>query len=150
MKNNKLKSLLAGVMALTMLCGMLVLPAPRANAEEIKTYGENLVFNCGTSYLTTGSTLIKALTMETVDDNYILYAFSIYSMSGGNRSLGHVRRRILEAKMYLYADYTGTMPDKVGYVIYDPCGGKNVSGNGTYNVQGYNTELTAQPITATR
>ena len=48
MKNNKLKSLLAGVMALAMLCGMLVLPAPRANAEEIKTYGENLVFNNGT------------------------------------------------------------------------------------------------------
>ena len=48
MKINKLKSLVAGVMALAMLCGMLVLPAPRANAEEIKTYGENLVFNNGT------------------------------------------------------------------------------------------------------
>lgn len=48
MKTNKLKSLLAGIMALAMLCGMLVLPAPRANAEEIKTYGENLVFNNGT------------------------------------------------------------------------------------------------------
>ena len=48
MKNNKLKSLLAGMLALVMLCGMIVLPAPGAHAEEIKTYGDNLVFNNGT------------------------------------------------------------------------------------------------------
>ena len=49
MKTNKLRSLLAGFMALAMLCGMLLIPMPtQAQAEEIKVYGENLVFNNGT------------------------------------------------------------------------------------------------------
>ena len=49
MKTNKLRSLLAGIMALAMLCGMMLIPMPtQAQAEEIKVYGENLVFNNGT------------------------------------------------------------------------------------------------------
>jgi len=110
----------------------------------------SLIFNCGVNSLRTGDTLIQALTMEEVDENHLLYAFSIYSMSGGKRSLGHVKRRLLEAKIYLYGDYSMTVPENIGYVIYEACGGEIVSGNGTYNVQGYCTDTPADPMSATR
>ncbi len=105
-----------------------------------------MVFNVGTSWLNRGSTLIRALTGEPTE-NELLYAFSIYSMSGDSRSIGHVRRRLMEANIYLNGIYDGEVPEQFGYVLYDAQGG-TVS---TYNVQGYNTELTAEVIpTATR
>ena len=105
-----------------------------------------LVFNCGPSWLNKGNTLVKALSGG-AEGNELIYAFSIYSMSGGVRSLGHVRRRLAEANVYLNGEYSATPPANFGYVMYNANGGKL----STYDVQGYNTELTAQIIpTATR
>ena len=81
MKNNKLKSLLAGVMALAMLCGLLVLPAPRANAEEIKTYGENLVFNGGTM----DGILAEDETERTLNNDWgVSYPVATFGGAGGD------------------------------------------------------------------
>ena len=98
----------------------------------------SLVFNCGTSFLTSGETLINALTND-VSDNELIYAFAIYSMSGGNRSVGHISRRLAEANMYLNADYGRYPPDRYSYVLFNPNGGKL----STYNVQGFDARLTA-------
>ena len=105
-----------------------------------------LVFNCGPSWLNKGNTLVKALSGGATG-NELIYAFSIYSMSGGVRSLGHVRRRLAEANVYLNGEYSTRPPENFGYVLYNGNGG-TVS---TYNVQGYDTTLTAEIIpTATR
>ena len=110
----------------------------------------SLVFNCGSSWLNKGSTLIKALIGEATG-NELIYAFTIYSMSNGNRSLGHVRRRLAEASLYLSGQYLRPAPDNIGYVLYDPMGGKISACGGTYNVQGYDALLTAKPVaTASR
>lgn len=101
----------------------------------------SLVFNVGTSWLTKGGTLINALTGGATG-NELIYAFTIYSMSGGNRSVGHVKRRLAEANVYLNGEYSRTLPDNFAYVIYDGCGGTVSS----YNVQGYDTNLTAVPM----
>ncbi len=101
----------------------------------------SLVFNCGTSWLTKGNTLIKALTGD-ASDNELIFAFCVYSMSGGSRSLGHVRRRLSEANMYLHAEYARYAPDHFTYVLYKANGGE-LDG---YDVQGYDACLTAAPI----
>lgn len=110
----------------------------------------SLVFNCGSSWLSKGSTLVKALVSGAVG-NDLIYAFSIYSMSGGTRSLGHVRRRLAEANIYLNGIYSRTVPDNFAYVLYNAQGGQIHASGGSYNVQGYDAAQTAAPIaTASR
>ena len=105
----------------------------------------SLVFNCGTSWLTKGNTLIAALVGD-VSDNDLIYAFCVYSMSGGSRSIGHIKRRLSEANMYLNQQYARQHPDHYSYVLYNGNGGTVSS----YNVQGYDAKITAEPkITAT-
>ena len=101
----------------------------------------SLVFNVGTSWLTKGTTLIRALA-DGAGANDLIYAFSIYSMSGGSRSIGHVKRRLAEANMYLNSQYSRTPPSHYSYVLYDPNGGTLDSSN----VQGYDANLTAVPV----
>ncbi len=106
----------------------------------------SLVYNVGGSWLTKGNTLINAITGGATG-NELIYAFTIYSMSGGNRSVGHIKRRLAEANVYLNGVYSRTLPDNLAYVLYDGCGGEVSS----YNVQGYDTDLTAVPmVSATR
>lgn len=110
----------------------------------------SLVYNVGGSWLSKGNTLVNALTGGATG-NELIYAFSIYSMSGGVRSVGHVRRRLAEAAIFLEGSYSRTAPDKYCYVLYDAQGGKISAMGGTYNVQGYDGNLTAELLaTATR
>ena len=99
----------------------------------------SLVFNCGTSWLTKGETLIAALAGD-VSDNELIYAFSVYSMSGGSRSIGHVKRRLAEANMYLNQQYSRNPPEHYSYVLYKGNGGTLE----TYDVQGYDASLTVE------
>lgn len=101
----------------------------------------SMIYNCGASWLNKGTTLINALTSGATG-NELIYAFSIYSMSGGARSLGHINRRLAEANMYLNGEYQRKAPEEFGYVLYNANGGKL----STYDVQGYDVNLTATPI----
>lgn len=101
----------------------------------------SLVYNCGASYLNNGATLISALTSGATG-NQLINAFTIYSLSGGVRSVGHINRRLAEANMYLNGEYQRKPPESFGYVLYNANGGK-VSG---YDVQGYDVNLTATPL----
>ena len=101
----------------------------------------SLVYNCGTGCLSTGSTLIRALSQGHTG-NDLLYAFSIYSMNGSKRSVPHVKRRLAEANMYLYGVYSRYAPDYFSYVLYNANGGEVEK----YNVQGYEITNPATPI----
>lgn len=106
----------------------------------------SLIFNVGPSWLSKGDTLINAL-VSGATGNELINAFTIYSMSGGKRSVGHIKRRLSEANVYLNGEYNRTLPENIGYVLYDAQGGE-LDG---YNVQGYDSNLHTQPwTTATR
>lgn len=107
----------------------------------------SLVYNVGASWLSKDNILVKALTSGATG-NELIYAFTIYSTSGGRRSVGHIRRRLAEAAVYLEGSYSRIAPDKYCYVLYDAQGGTISAMGGTYNVQGYDGELTA-PVAAT-
>jgi len=102
----------------------------------------SLIFNVGPSWLTKGDTLINAL-VSGATGNELINAFTIYSMSGGKRSVGHIKRRLSEANVYLNGEYNRTLPDNLGYVLYDGQGGE-LDG---YNVQGYDSNLSPVPLT---
>lgn len=105
----------------------------------------SLVFNVGNSWLQKGETLINALSTGATG-NDLIYAFTIYSMSGGKRSVGHILRRLSESCIYLEGVYSRPAPDRYCYVLYDAQGGTISAMGGSYNVQGYNGELTAAPV----
>ena len=92
----------------------------------------SLIFNVGSTWLTTGETLIRVLTTE-VTNNELIFGLVIYSISNGVRSKGHIMRRLTEANMYLNGIYELTPPENYRYVIYDACGGVLDE----YGVQGF-------------
>ncbi len=96
-------------------------------------------YNCGTawSYDTNGG-LYNAI-VSGATGNRLIDAFSRWCNAGGEIKTFLLRRRLSEANMYLNGVYSQTPPANYGYVMYDPCGG-SVSPN----VQGYDTELTAE------
>ena len=98
-------------------------------------------YNCGSawSYDTTGGLYNAVVSGAT--GNTLIDAFSRWCNAGGQIRTFLLRRRLCEANMYLNGVYSQSAPANYGYVMYDPCGG-TVSPN----VQGYNTELTAEII----
>ena len=86
----------------------------------------SLTYNVGGSWTNTSNTsgtLPQALISG--DRNYILYAFGIYCRSGGTTSSGHIKRRMLEAQIYLYGiyDYNTERPSNLRHVYLDGNGG---------------------------
>ena len=63
-------------------------------------------FNCGVGALL-GSTLYKNVVNGVRNSGTIMSNFTAWSNGGGRRIEGLYRRRVKEAKMFLYGDYTG-------------------------------------------
>jgi len=103
----------------------------------------SLIFNCGYSWLNKGQTLISAIANPNATDNEVIFALSVYSMSGGARSAGHVKRRLTEANIFLNGIYQRNPPANYRYVLFDACGGEIVE----YNVQGYDANQPVAPFT---
>lgn len=96
-------------------------------------------YNCGSgwSYDTSG-TFYNAI-VSGATGNELIYAFSRWCSAGGQILTSLLRRRLCEANMYLNGEYSQTVPDHYGYVLYDACGGRT-----SPTVQGYDTSLTAK------
>ena len=98
-------------------------------------------YNCGSawSYDTSGG-LYNAV-ISGAEGNQVIDAFSRWCNAGGQIKTFLLRRRLSEANMYLNGEYAQSAPSHYGYVLYDACGGVSKP-----NVQGYDTQLTAQII----
>ena len=98
-------------------------------------------YNCGSgwSYETSGTFYNAIVSGATGND--LIYAFCRWCSAGGQVQTYLLRRRMSEANLYLNGVYSQTPPANYGYVLYDANGGKV-----SPNVQGYDTELTAQII----
>lgn len=98
-------------------------------------------YNCGTGWAYSTSGVFYNAIVSGADGNALINAFSRWCNAGGEIKTYLLRRRLCEANMYLNGVYSQRAPENFGYVIYD-------AGQGTVspNVQGYDTELTAQII----
>ncbi len=99
----------------------------------------SLSFNCGTRW--TNSSMLKDAVISGTDRNTFLYIMSTWSTADGQTLRGLVKRRLIEANIYLNGTYSTQPPANFCYVLYNAVGGVS-----TERVQGYDAELTAVPI----
>lgn len=53
----------------------------------------------------------------------LVYAFGLWSKSNGGVSQGHIKRRMIEAQIYLYGEYKNDWPELLRYILLDANGG---------------------------
>ncbi len=107
----------------------------------------SLTYNVGgswTSVSNTSSNLVQSLISG--DREYILYAFGLYCKSSSVTSVGHIKRRLLEAQMYFYNiyDYDKGTPGGIRYVYLDGNGGVS-----SYDTHAFDINFPTQNIRCT-
>ncbi len=83
----------------------------------------SLTYNCGQGWMLETEGILRDAVVSGDMGDYLVYAFGLYSKSGKTVSLGHVRRRMIEAEVYLHGNYENDWPDNLRYVFLDPNGG---------------------------
>ena len=100
----------------------------------------SLSYNCGTAWLYKSSHAMVQAIVSGSDPNYFVYLMSLRSTAGGEFLEALLRRRLMEADMYLNGRYSNKVHADYGWVYYD-------SGRGTCTAtaQGYDMNLPAKP-----
>ncbi len=88
----------------------------------------SFTYNCGEGWMLESydpeGNFRRAITSGDTGD-FLVYAFGLWSKSGKTVSLGHVRRRMIEAQIYLYGIYDSSKwPDNLRYAYLDGNGGE--------------------------
>ena len=101
-------------------------------------------FNCGSGWVySPGQNFHKTMALGSAANPVdVLYWFGTWSNAGGSPNRALIRRRICEADMYLYGNYSVATPERYGYVIYNANGGSVTS-----RIHAYDTS--AAPIIPT-
>lgn len=98
-------------------------------------------YNVGTGWTTKDSTFRTAVINGDTGNDF-LFAISRWSKAGNAISPGLVKRRLIEADMYLNGSYTGVVPDNYTYVLFDfndPKPNDQYKVVGETKVQGYDS-----------
>ena len=98
-------------------------------------------YNCGTGWIYNDNDNLRKAIINGATGNELIDRFSRWCNAGGQIKTFLLKRRLCEANMYLNGEYSRTVPENFGYVLYDANGGTT-----SPNVQGYNTDLTASII----
>lgn len=98
-------------------------------------------YNCGSGWCyETGGNFYLAVT-SCAEGNDFIRAIVLWCNAGGEILPGLVRRRLIEANMYLNGEYSQTPPESYSYVYYDANGGTVWP-----RIQGYDYNLPAAPV----
>ncbi len=100
----------------------------------------SLSFNCGSGWMTRDSNFRDAV-LEGRIGNDFLFAIGQWCTAGGEVHKGLIRRRLIEANMYLNGIYENAMPENYCYVLYNANGGTS-----NIRVQAYDSNITASII----
>ena len=101
----------------------------------------SLTYNLGPTWLyKTENNLVQAI-LKGIGGNEFIYYMGLRSNAGGEFQSGLLKRRLMEADLYLNGRYNSKMPADYAIVYYD-------SGAGTCEAaaQGYDMHLPAQPL----
>ncbi len=101
----------------------------------------SLTYNCGASWLNKSEGTLYQAIVNGVTGNDFVAALSAWCTAGGSFLSGLMSRRLIEVEMYLYGNYSKTLPDYYSYVKYDPNGGVR-----TAAAQGYDTRYPAKTM----
>ncbi|MBQ2786031.1 MAG: bacterial Ig-like domain-containing protein [Oscillospiraceae bacterium] len=112
----------------------------------------SFTYNCGEGWMLESydpeGNFRRAITSGDTGD-FLVYAFGLWSKSGNTVSLGHIRRRMIEAQIYLDGVYDSSgWPANLRYVYLDGNGGQTRYYYQTFKateVCPFRTEFTAVP-----
>lgn len=97
-------------------------------------------FNCGTGWLSEVGTFRSAVINGAVGNNF-LYAICLWCWAGGRVQEPLIKRRLIEANMYLNGVYSSAVPENYCYVLYNANGGSV-----DIRVQGYDAASPVAPV----
>ena len=101
----------------------------------------SLVYNLGPAVLYDYESDLMHAILNGAGGNEFMFAIGQWCVAGGDFLLGLLRRRMIEAHMYLYGTYSSTLPGSFRYVRFDANGGVTDG-----RVQAYDTNLAAVPL----
>ena len=101
----------------------------------------SMTYNLGTGMLYNSGNRVYQAIINGATGNDLIFAFSIYCTAGGEFLPGLMRRRLVEANMYLNSRYSDYAPESYCYVLYDANGGTR-----DVVAQGYDCNLAAEPL----
>ena len=101
----------------------------------------SLTFNIGTSWLYKSDHSVVQAIVNGQEGNEFIYQMGLRCNAGGQFQFGLLKRRLMEADLYLNGRYNTVMPADYAVVYYD-------SGEGSCEAkaQGYDLNLPAQPL----
>ena len=103
----------------------------------------SFVYNVGSSVLRNdNSTVIKAI-VNGAEGNDFMFAIGQWCSAGGDFLYGLMRRRMMEANIYLYGTYSKDLPESYCYVKFDANGG-----NRDCRAQAYDSNMPTAPMSA--
>ena len=101
----------------------------------------SFVYNVGASVLKNdNSTVIKAI-VNGAEGNDFMFAMGQWCSAGGDFLYGLLRRRMMEANIYLYGTYTTELPESYCYVRFDANGGDR-----DCRAQAYDSNMPTAPM----
>lgn len=100
-------------------------------------------YNCGSNWMKDSEGTFRSAVVNGKTGNDFIFPIVRWCVAGDSILDGLVRRRLIEANIYLNGDYSSSVPESLGYVRYDANGGAT-----PYRIQGYDVNLTAAIIPA--
>lgn len=101
----------------------------------------SMTYNLGAAFLYNSNHRVTKAILSGAEGNDLIYAFSISCTAGGEFLPGLMRRRLMEAAMYLQGVYNQYPAENYCYVLYDGNGGQR-----DVVAQGFDCNLTATPM----
>ncbi len=85
----------------------------------------SLSYNCGGNWRFDSEGILRDAVISGDMGDYLAYAFGCYSKSNKVLSIGHMKRRLIEADVYINGYYgdAGTWPETLRYVLLEGNGG---------------------------
>ena len=103
----------------------------------------SFTYNCGGSWTTGASSqLFTQYVIAGKTGNDFLFAISLWSNAGGSMNLGLVKRRLIEANLYLNGVYATEVPSNYDYVTFSHTDSVYEGKSRSIKLQGYDSDLT--------
>ena len=102
----------------------------------------SLTYNCGGSWTTGASShLFTQYVIAGKTGNDFIFAISLWSNAGGSMSIGLVKRRLIEANLYLNGVYDTEVPENYHYVKFSHTDSIYEGTARSIKLQGYDSSL---------
>ena len=99
----------------------------------------SFTYNVGNSWMNDTEAMLTQAIIDQATGNELIFALTMWCVSGGQISTQHINRRHAEANMYLNGVYSKTPPASYSYVLFDHLESLYKGEKRSIRVQGYDS-----------